>query len=61
MSEYVWETLDDLFKTVNRQGRRVEELETRLADLERRLSERQHSAASKQLISKNELPIERAA
>lgn len=37
--EYIWETFDSLFKTVHRQGRRVEELEARIIDLERRLSE----------------------
>jgi BMFP domain-containing protein YqiC len=36
-TEYIWETFDSLFKTVYQQGRRVEELETRIADLEQRL------------------------
>ena len=39
-TEHIWETFDSLFKTVHRQGRRVEELEARLVDLERRLQER---------------------
>jgi len=38
--EYIWETFDSLFKTVHRQGRRVEELEARIADLEKRLKEK---------------------
>jgi BMFP domain-containing protein YqiC len=69
VSEYIWETFDSLFKTVHRQGRRVEELETRLAELERRLQERaapsQTTAASvspkpvEQLVK--EMPAERAA
>ena len=29
MSDVIWETFDGLFKTVHRQGRRVEELEAR--------------------------------
>jgi tRNA(Phe) wybutosine-synthesizing methylase Tyw3 len=46
--EYIWETFDSLFKTVHRQGRRVEELEARINDLERRLSEPKQSAAAQQ-------------
>ena len=67
MSEFIWETFDSLFKTVHRQGRRVEELETRLAELERRLQERpaglpqaggnRHETAS--VVA--EMPAERAA
>lgn len=59
--EYIWETFDSLFKTVHRQGRRVEELEARIESLERRLSER--AAASEQQQSKTpyEMPAERAA
>jgi BMFP domain-containing protein YqiC len=37
--EYIWETFDSLFKTVHRQGKRIEELETKLAQLEQRLNE----------------------
>ena len=64
MSEYIWETFDGLFKTVYAHGRRVEELEARIADLERRLNER--GAASQpqktQPISAvGEMPAERAA
>jgi len=40
MSEHIWETFDDLFKTVYRQAERVHALEARVADLERRLAER---------------------
>lgn len=67
-TEYIWETFDRLFKTVHRQGRRVEELETRIADLERRLQERgavsssspqQQPKAVEALIA--EMPAERAA
>jgi hypothetical protein len=40
MTESMWETFDALFKTIHRQGRRVEELEQRLLELDRRLDER---------------------
>jgi hypothetical protein len=56
--EYIWETFDSLFKTVHRQGRRVEELEARIIDLERRLDER---AATEQQKAPYEMPAERAA
>ena len=57
--EYIWETFDSLFKTVHRQGKRVEELEARVVDLERRLNEK----AEQQSTSKTpyEMPAERAA
>jgi len=57
--EYIWETFDSLFKTVHRQGRRVEELEARIVDLERRLNEK----AEQQATTKTpyEMPAERAA
>jgi type II secretory pathway component PulJ len=63
-TEYIWETFDSLFKTVHRQGRRVEELETRLAEMERRLQERGMTGVSstkpvEQLVK--EMPAERAA
>jgi hypothetical protein len=66
VGEYIWETFDDLFKTVHRQGRRVEELETRIADLERRLQERNAPTAvvltqQPKAIEMNEMPAERAA
>lgn len=64
--EFIWETFDSLFKTVGRQGRRVEELEARLAELERRLTDTANiteRAQTKQqpLGSVNEMPAERAA
>ena len=39
MTEQIWETLDNLFKTMHRESRRVEQLEARIVDLERRLNE----------------------
>jgi BMFP domain-containing protein YqiC len=63
--EYIWETFDSLFKTVHRQGRRVEELEARIAQLERRLTEsspKQPAQTQTQpLGSFDEMPAERAA
>lgn len=67
MTEYIWETFDSLFKTVHRQGRRVEELEARVAELERRFEERAANAAAAKpapaqpLSAVSELPAERAA
>ena len=63
MSDAIWETFDSLFKTVHRQGRRVEELEARILELERRLAERPATAphASRQLEQVAELPAEKAA
>ncbi len=65
MSEHIWETFDSLFKTVHRQGRRVEELEARIVDLERILREREAAgvASSEQRPTERvtELPVERAA
>ena len=63
-TDYIWETFDNLFKTVHRQGRRVEELEARIADLEQRLvatATQQARQASKPLNTVNEMPAERAA
>ncbi len=63
-TEYIWETFDSLFKTVHRQGRRVEELEARVVELERRLQERpafnaqQPQNAFEQV---GEMPAEKAA
>ena len=62
MSDAIWETFDSLFKTVHRQGRRVEELEARVLELERRLQERPAAAAApvrREQVA--ELPAERAA
>ena len=63
-TDYIWETFDGLFKTVYAQGRRVEELEARIADLEQRLgaaATQQARQASKPLNTVNEMPAERAA
>jgi hypothetical protein len=61
-TEFIWETFDSLFKTVHRQGRRVEELEARVVELERRLQERPAlQPQSKQFEQVNELPTEKAA
>lgn len=64
-TEYIWETFDGLFKTVHRQGRRVEELEARIVDLERRLAERAASQTTQQpaqaIGNFEEMPAERAA
>ncbi len=66
VSEFIWETFDGLFKTMHRQGQRVEELETRVADLERHLQARmqeravqQQSKSIEQVVM--EMPAERAA
>ena len=69
MSDHIWETFDGLFKTVHRQGRRVEELEARIVDLERRLAERAAPTAAAtanqpkqaQTTTLSEMPVERAA
>jgi hypothetical protein len=64
VSDAIWETFDSLFKTVHRQGRRVEELEARLLELERRLQERPAEKATqgpRQLEQLAELPAEKAA
>lgn len=62
MSEHIWETFDGLFKTVYRQGRKVEELEARIAHLERRLQERDALSVEKKAERVvKELPVERAA
>ena len=62
-TEYIWETFDSLFKTVHRQGRRVEELEARVVELESRLQERAAFAAQtpKQFEQVSEMPAEKAA
>ncbi|HLL16951.1 MAG TPA: hypothetical protein VK388_17965 [Pyrinomonadaceae bacterium] len=68
MSDHIWETFDGLFKTVHRQGRRVEELEARITDLERRLAERATVATVNPVqqpkqaqTALSEMPVERAA
>ncbi len=59
--EHIWETFDSLFKTVYRQGRRVEELEARIAHLERRLQEREGVEKQAERGVVTEMPVERAA
>ena len=69
MSDHIWETFDGLFKTVHRQGRRVEELEARIVDLERRLAERAAAVVANPAQQQpkqaqttvSEMPVERAA
>jgi len=63
VSDAIWETFDSLFKTVHRQGRRVEELEARILELERRLQERPAPSAQgpRQFEQLAELPAEKAA
>lgn len=66
MSDFIWETFDSLFKTVYAHGRRVEELEARIADLEQRLDERatpqqQKPQAQQPIAAIGEMPAERAA
>ena len=62
MSDIVWETFDGLFKTLHRQGRRVEELEQRVVELERRLQERaalgEHTETAERVT---QMPAEKAA
>lgn len=61
-NDYIWETFDGLFKTVHRQGRRVEELEARILELERRLDETRKTTGDEQhRTNLSELPVERAA
>ena len=61
MSDFIWETFDGLFKTVNRQNRRVEELEARVADLEQYLQERRAPQPKPVEQVVTEMPAERAA
>ena len=63
MSDHIWETFDDLFKTVYRQGRTIEGLEARLSQLERRLHERAGAAQPEGLEQRTDerVTIERAA
>ncbi|HEY0174554.1 MAG TPA: hypothetical protein VGB98_26295 [Pyrinomonadaceae bacterium] len=62
MSDTVWETFDGLFKTLHRQGRRVEELERRVVELERRLQERAGFTAQPEAAERvTQMPAERAA
>jgi BMFP domain-containing protein YqiC len=63
VSDMVWETFDGLFKTLHRQGRRVEELERRVVELERRLQERAGFSAQPEAAERvvAQLPTEKAA
>ena len=61
MSDHIWDTFDSLFRTVYRHGRRVEELEARIALLERRLAERAAGQPARAGEAAEELPLERAA
>ena len=62
VSDTVWETFDGLFKTLHRQGRRVEELERRVVELERRLQERAGFAPQPEAAERvTQLPAEKAA
>ena len=62
MSDTVWETFDGLFKTLHRQGRRVEELERRVVELERRLQERAAPQLTPEAVERvTQMPAEKAA
>ncbi len=63
MSDVIWETFDGLFKTLHRQGRRVEELERRVVELERRLQERAALAQQPEAVERvvTQMPAEKAA
>lgn len=62
VSDTVWETFDGLFKTLHRQGRRVEELERRVVELERRLQERAGFVPQPEAVERvAQMPTEKAA
>ena len=63
LSDAIWETFDGLFKTLHRQGRRVEDLERRVVELERRLQERALSTphAVEAVERVTQMPAEKAA
>lgn len=62
VSDIVWETFDGLFKTLHRQGRRVEELEQRVVELERRLQERAAQTTQPEAVERiSQMPAEKAA
>ena len=62
VSDIVWETFDGLFKTLHRQGRRVEELEQRVVELERRLQERAARESQPEAVERiSQMPTEKAA
>ncbi len=62
-AEVIWETFDGVFKTLHRQGRRIEELEARVVELERRLQERAGFAPQPEPASPvvTQMPTEKAA
>lgn len=65
MSDYIWETFDGLFKTVQRQGLHLEKLEVRIVELERRLSDRSSTndvaTADTPAAAIHQMPVDRAA
>jgi BMFP domain-containing protein YqiC len=63
VSDVIWETFDGLFKTLHRQGRRVEELEARVVELERRLQERPVFTTQPEAVERvvAQMPAEKAA
>jgi BMFP domain-containing protein YqiC len=63
VSDVIWETFDGLFKTLHRQGRRVEELEARVVELERRLQERSGFTTQPEAVERvvTQMPAEKAA
>ncbi len=62
VSDVIWETFDGLFKTLHRQGRRVEELEARVVELERRLQERAGFTSQTEAAERiKQMPTEKAA
>jgi hypothetical protein len=62
VSDVIWETFDGLFKSLHRQGRRVEELERRVFELERRLQERAAQGEQTEAAERvAQMPAERAA
>jgi BMFP domain-containing protein YqiC len=63
VSDVIWETFDGLFKTLHRQGRRVEELERRVVELERRLQERTGFNTQPEAVERvvTQMPAEKAA
>lgn len=60
MSEEIWETFDDICRTVNKQNRRVEELEARVIEIEKKIRDEAQTKAKTLTIVK-EMPEEKAA